>query len=165
MFRPLRRHNVALAASSAQNHHPAAESIAIANDAQQNKLVELAIAVRSAPAVDGVRSVRCDQRYHSPYFSEWTKRIYGLVKPRKKLSAEPIQMMSTKDPLSVPIMFVNFRRFVSCVGLMFWLQDQFEEIVMWKEGWRVTCAWLSAYGFYCMFLLLMGRLVFTRHTD
>ncbi|KAF8677887.1 hypothetical protein AX14_004745 [Amanita brunnescens Koide BX004] len=59
--------------------------------------------------------------------------------------------MSTKDPLSVPILTVNFRRFVSCVGPVFWLQDRIEEIVVWKKGWKVTCAWLCAYGFFCYF--------------
>ena len=76
-----------LPASSAQNHHPTAESIAaaIANDAQQNKLnTKLAIAVCAAPAVDVVRSAGWGQRYHSPYFSEWTKHIYGLVNPQKE---------------------------------------------------------------------------------
>ena len=70
--------------------------------------------------------------------------------------------MSTKDPLSVPILTVNFRRFVSCVGPVFWLQDRIEEIVVWKKGWKVTCAWLCAYGFFCTFLFVTGQLIFTR---
>jgi hypothetical protein len=57
--------------------------------------------------------------------------------------------MSTKDLLSVPIMSVNFPRFVSCVGPMFWLQDRIEDIVMWEKGWKVTCVaiylWLLLY--------------------
>ena len=60
-------------------------------------------------------------------------------------------LLSSKDPLSVPILTVNFRRFVSCVGPVFWLQDRIEEIVTWKKGWKVTCSWLSAYGFFCEF--------------
>ncbi|KAF8341147.1 hypothetical protein F5887DRAFT_976939 [Amanita rubescens] len=64
-------------------------------------------------------------------------------------------LLSIKDPLSVPILSVNFRRFVSCVGPVFWLQDRIEEIVTWKKGWKVTCSWLSAYGFFCYFPQLL----------
>ncbi|KAF8632034.1 hypothetical protein AX15_002080 [Amanita polypyramis BW_CC] len=66
-----------------------------------------------------------------------------------------VQLLSTKDPLSVPIMSANFRRFVSCVGPVFWLQDRVEEIIMWKRGWKVTCVWLAAYGFFCYFPQLL----------
>ncbi|KAK2462575.1 hypothetical protein APHAL10511_005418 [Amanita phalloides] len=75
----------------------------------------------------------------------------GASNLRKKISAEPVQLLSTKDSLSLPIMSVNFRRFVSCVGPVFWLQDRIEEIVMWKKGWTVTGAWLMAYGLFCYF--------------
>ncbi|KAG8214334.1 hypothetical protein J3R82DRAFT_9294 [Butyriboletus roseoflavus] len=60
-------------------------------------------------------------------------------------------LLSTRDPLSVPIMTANFRRFVSKVGPVFWLQDRIEEIILWKKGWKRTTVWLAAYGFFCYF--------------
>ncbi|KAF8639057.1 hypothetical protein AX17_001753 [Amanita inopinata Kibby_2008] len=71
------------------------------------------------------------------------------LNPRRRMSQEPVPLLSIKDPLSVPIMSANFRRFVSCVGPVFWLQDRVEEIIMWRKGWKVTCAWMTAYGFFC----------------
>ncbi|KAH7910828.1 Peroxin/Dysferlin domain-containing protein [Hygrophoropsis aurantiaca] len=63
----------------------------------------------------------------------------------------PAQLLSTRDPLSIPITTVNFRRFVSKVGPVFWLQDRIEEILMWKKGWKATCVWIAAYAFLCYF--------------
>lgn len=57
--------------------------------------------------------------------------------------------MSTKDPLSIPIMTVNFKRFTSKVGPVYWMQDRIEEILTWKKGWKVTAVWMSAYAFLC----------------
>ena len=59
------------------------------------------------------------------------------------------KLLSTRDQLSIPITAVNFRRFVSRSGSVFWLQDRIEEIVMWRKGWRVTGAWMGAYAFLC----------------
>jgi hypothetical protein len=59
------------------------------------------------------------------------------------------KLLSTKDPLSIPITTANFRRFVAKVGPVFWLQDRVEEVVTWKKGWKVTCAWMAAYAFLC----------------
>jgi hypothetical protein len=59
------------------------------------------------------------------------------------------KLLSTRDQLSIPITAVNFRRFVSRTGFVFWLQDRIEEIVMWRKGWRVTGAWMGAYAFLC----------------
>lgn len=59
------------------------------------------------------------------------------------------KLLSTKDPLSIPITTVNFRRFVGKVGPVFWLQDRLEEIVMWRRGWKYTCVWIAAYAFLC----------------
>lgn len=59
------------------------------------------------------------------------------------------QLSSTRDPLSVPTTTVNFRRFVSKVGPLFWLQDRIEEIVTWRKGWKVTVLWMIAYSFLC----------------
>lgn len=58
-------------------------------------------------------------------------------------------LLSTRDPLSIPITTVNFRRFVSKVGPIFWLQDRIEEILMWKRGWKATTVWMAAYAFFC----------------
>lgn len=59
------------------------------------------------------------------------------------------QLLSTREPLSVPTTTVNFRRFCSRVGPVFWLQDRIEEIVTWRNGWKVTVMWMVAYSFLC----------------
>ncbi|EIW81127.1 hypothetical protein CONPUDRAFT_137212 [Coniophora puteana RWD-64-598 SS2] len=64
---------------------------------------------------------------------------------------QPHTLLSTRDPLSIPITTVNFRRFVGKIGPLFWLQDRIEEIVAWKRGWKVTSVWIAAYGFLCYF--------------
>ncbi|KAF9646284.1 hypothetical protein BDM02DRAFT_3100075 [Thelephora ganbajun] len=60
-------------------------------------------------------------------------------------------LISTRDPLSIPITTANFRRFVSKVGPIFWLQDRIEEILTWKRGWKVTTVWMAVYAFLCFF--------------
>ena len=64
----------------------------------------------------------------------------------------PGTLISTRDPLSIPTTSANFRRFVSKVGPIFWLQDRIEEILMWKRGWKVTTVWMAVYTFLCKFL-------------
>lgn len=64
------------------------------------------------------------------------------------------QLMSTRDPLSVPITTVNFRRFISKIGPLFWLQDRIEEIITWRKGWKVTVLWMAVYSFLCQLNLL-----------
>ncbi|EPQ54424.1 hypothetical protein GLOTRDRAFT_111255 [Gloeophyllum trabeum ATCC 11539] len=72
--------------------------------------------------------------------------------PRNAATGAPQgQLLSTRDPLSIPITSVNFRRFVSKSGPIFWLQDRIEEVVMWRKGWKVTGVWMSAYAFLCYF--------------
>ncbi|KAI0304289.1 integral peroxisomal membrane peroxin-domain-containing protein [Multifurca ochricompacta] len=61
------------------------------------------------------------------------------------------QLLSTRDPLSVPTTTVNFRRFISKIGPIFWLQDRIEEIVTWKKGWKVTVVWMVIYSFLCYY--------------
>lgn len=69
--------------------------------------------------------------------------------PRGK--QQSITLLSSRDPLSVPILTVNFKRFIERVGPVFWLQDRIEEIIFWKRGWKVTGVWIAAYAFFCMF--------------
>jgi len=57
--------------------------------------------------------------------------------------------LSTRDPLSVPTTTINFRRFISRMGPVFWLQDSIEEIVTWRKGWKTTVMWMTAYSFLC----------------
>lgn len=72
---------------------------------------------------------------------------------KRKTSQQPL--LSVKDPLSLAIMSANFRRFVSKVGPVFWLQDRVEEIVMWRRGWKVTSTWIAACAFLCYFPRLL----------
>ncbi|KAG2100400.1 integral peroxisomal membrane peroxin-domain-containing protein [Suillus discolor] len=60
-------------------------------------------------------------------------------------------LLSTRDPLSIPITTVNFRRFVARVGPVFWLQDRVEEVLMWRCGWKYTGVWIAIYAFLCYF--------------
>ncbi|KAH9948855.1 integral peroxisomal membrane peroxin-domain-containing protein [Amylocystis lapponica] len=61
------------------------------------------------------------------------------------------RLITTRDPLSIPITTVNFRRFVSKTGPVFWLQDRIEEIIMWRKGWKNTVVWMAVYAFLCYF--------------
>ena len=73
-------------------------------------------------------------------------------KPISKKKGEPTKptLLSSKDPLSLPITTNNFKRFVAKVGPVFWLQDRIEEILLWKRGWKVTTVWMIAYALLCM---------------
>ena len=76
----------------------------------------------------------------------------SLQIPTNALSENPrngSQLLSTRDPLSVPTTTVNFRRFISRLGPVFWLQDRIEEVVTWRKGWKVTVMWMIAYSFLC----------------
>lgn len=66
-----------------------------------------------------------------------------------RTSKDTPKLLSTRDALSIPIMTVNFRKFVSKAGPIFWLQDRLEEILMWRKGWRYTSVWMAAYVFLC----------------
>lgn len=59
------------------------------------------------------------------------------------------RLLSTRDSLSIPITAVNFRRFLSKSGAVFWLQDRVEEVLFWRRGWKVTASWMVAYSFLC----------------
>ncbi|KAF5335345.1 hypothetical protein D9611_011682 [Ephemerocybe angulata] len=71
--------------------------------------------------------------------------------PRQSMYPEKYTLLSTRDPLSLPIMSNNFKRFVAKVGPVFWLQDRGEEILLWKKGWRVTGTWMGVYAFLCFY--------------
>lgn len=67
---------------------------------------------------------------------------------------EKTTLLSSKDPLSLPIMTNNFKRFVAKVGPVFWFQDRVEEILFWKRGWKHTTTWMALYAFLCKLHLL-----------
>jgi hypothetical protein len=69
--------------------------------------------------------------------------------PRSGAAAGAPRLLSTRDPLSIPITTQNFRRFVSKIGPVFWLQDRVEEVMMWRKGWKVTLVWMAVYSFLC----------------
>lgn len=80
------------------------------------------------------------------------------MNPRKKIDPEKVTLLSSKDPLSLPIMTNNFKRFVANVGPVFWMQDRIEEIMFWRRGWRRTTSWMALYTFLCSLVYC-----FTRH--
>ncbi|KAG6915800.1 hypothetical protein DXG01_009801 [Tephrocybe rancida] len=72
-------------------------------------------------------------------------------KDKEKDARKGPQLLTTKEPLSIPITTANFKRFVAKSGPIFWMQDRVEEVVLWKRGWRVTAVWMAAYAFFCYF--------------
>ncbi len=82
--------------------------------------------------------------------------------PRSK-GKGALPLLSTRDPLSIPITTVNFRRFVAKAGPIFWLQDRVEEIVLWKKSWKYTLVWMAAYAFLCMSNSLRASTSLTSH--
>ncbi|KAI9058129.1 hypothetical protein FKP32DRAFT_1237967 [Trametes sanguinea] len=76
--------------------------------------------------------------------------------PRAQGKRGALRLLSTRDPLSIPITTVNFRRFVAKSGPIFWLQDRVEEIILWKRSWKYTLVWMAGYAFLCYF----PRLIF-----
>ncbi|KAJ7625496.1 integral peroxisomal membrane peroxin-domain-containing protein [Roridomyces roridus] len=78
----------------------------------------------------------------------------GSSNPRA--SQQSNTLLSSRDPLSVPILTVNFKRFIERVGPVFWLQDRIEEIILF------TGTWIAAYAFICYFprlLLLLPQII------
>ncbi|KNZ80789.1 hypothetical protein J132_04294 [Termitomyces sp. J132] len=73
------------------------------------------------------------------------------AKDKDKDTRKGPQLMTNKEPLSIPITTLNFKRFVAKVGPIFWMQDRIEEVILWKRGWRVTGVWMAAYAFFCYF--------------
>jgi len=71
--------------------------------------------------------------------------------PASKMDHSQVTLLSSRDPLSLPIMTVNFKRFVSIIGPVFWLQDRVEEIILWKTGPARTIIWMAAYSLICTF--------------
>lgn len=69
----------------------------------------------------------------------------GEVSPRGPAHA----LLSSRDPLSIPITTTNFRRFVGKVGFIFWLMDRAEEIIMWRKGWKYTSSWIVLFAALC----------------
>ena len=82
--------------------------------------------------------------------SEGTKQpANGVPSPANSRIISKTKLLSSRDPLSIPISTANFRRFVAKVGPVFWLQDRVEEIILWRRGWRVTGSWMALYAFLC----------------
>ena len=51
-------------------------------------------------------------------------------------------ILSSRDPISIPVMATNFKPFVSVTGPVFGLQDRIEEAMLWKRGWLRTTVWM-----------------------
>ena len=64
-------------------------------------------------------------------------------------------LLSTRDPLSLPITTSNFRQFVAKSGPIFWIQDRIEEILLWRKGWPYTASWMLGYTFLCTRAILV----------
>ncbi|CAE6461563.1 unnamed protein product [Rhizoctonia solani] len=85
----------------------------------------------------------------------------GPTSPRV-ISESNGKLLSNRDSLSIQITTVNFRRFVSRSGPVFWFQDRVEEIILWKRGWCYTASWGCAYVFLCLYpriLLILPQLI------
>lgn len=64
-------------------------------------------------------------------------------------SGTDANLLSTREPLSLPTTTTHFRRFAAKSGPIFWFQDRVEEVLMWKSGQKVTLAWMGAIAFLC----------------
>lgn len=78
----------------------------------------------------------------------------SLPSPAPRSPRKAPDLMSTKEPLSLPTTTNHFRRFAAKSGPIWWIQDRAEEILLWKRGWKLTAAWMSAYAFLCKIRLL-----------
>ena len=85
--------------------------------------------------------------------SNATQTTTGLsITPKNsRKNDQSISLLSSRDPISIPTMTTNFKRFVSVIGPVFWLQDRVEEIMLWKRGWLRTTVWMASYAFLCSF--------------
>nr|ODN91493.1 hypothetical protein L204_05477 [Cryptococcus depauperatus CBS 7855] len=65
-----------------------------------------------------------------------------------KQAGAPRELTTQREGLSVPILSNNFRRFVTRVGPVFWIQDRVEEVLFWRKPvW--TWGWMLAWSFIC----------------
>ncbi|WOO76555.1 Peroxisomal membrane protein PEX28 [Vanrija pseudolonga] len=59
-------------------------------------------------------------------------------------------LTSQKEGLGLNVMSNNFRRFLTKVGPIVWLQDRVEEVLFWQKPlW--TWAWMALWAFICFF--------------
>ncbi|WVW78583.1 hypothetical protein I302_100539 [Kwoniella bestiolae CBS 10118] len=66
----------------------------------------------------------------------------------KKGVGVPRELSTQRESLSLPLVSNNFRRFMTRVGPIFWLQDRIEEILFWRKPiW--TWAWMITWCFIC----------------
>ena len=84
-----------------------------------------------------------------------------LPHPPPASPRDGVRLMSTREPLSLQVTTVNFRRFVSKSGPIFWVQDRIEEILMWRKGGKVTLTWMAMYIFLCSLSVIHDWLAFT----
>ncbi|WWC67825.1 uncharacterized protein I206_101742 [Kwoniella pini CBS 10737] len=73
----------------------------------------------------------------------------------------PRELSTQRESLSLPLVSNNFRRFMTRVGPIFWLQDRIEEVLFWRKPlW--TWAWMMLWIFICFqprILLLLPSFV------
>jgi len=62
-----------------------------------------------------------------------------------------ITFPSSLDPPSIPFVLGNFKCFVSIIRPVILLQDQVEEIILWKMGPRRTLIWVVTDSCICAF--------------
>ncbi|OCF37433.1 hypothetical protein I316_00554 [Kwoniella heveanensis BCC8398] len=83
--------------------------------------------------------------------------VYGDKRGR----GAPRELSSQREGLSLPLVSNNFRRFITRVGPIFWLQDRVEEVLFWRKPlW--TWAWMMTWTFICFqprTLLLLPSLI------
>lgn len=77
-----------------------------------------------------------------------TLSSFTTYSPRAKTD-QAASLLSSRDPISLPLMTNNFKRFVTVVGPVFWLQDRIEEIALWKRGTSWTTSWMAVYTLLC----------------
>ncbi|WVQ74087.1 hypothetical protein IAR50_003672 [Cryptococcus sp. DSM 104548] len=84
-------------------------------------------------------------------------------------SGGPRELTTQREGLSVPVLSNNFRRFVTRVGPIFWLQDRVEEVVFWRKpvwtwGWMLTWTFICFQPRVLLLLPSLGLIVLLLHT-
>lgn len=73
---------------------------------------------------------------------------YGAGARDGRGHAKPRELSTVREGLRLDVMSNNFRRFVTKVGPVFWMQDRVEEVLFWRKPvW--TWAWILAWGCIC----------------
>ncbi|KAF9509342.1 hypothetical protein BS47DRAFT_160274 [Hydnum rufescens UP504] len=62
-----------------------------------------------------------------------------------------------RPPLLLQLRTADPRRYSSRAGPTLWLVKRIKEVLLWREGWKYTATFISAYAAICLFLSCQMR--------